>query len=91
MALLKTRQEMSFLPLYEIFTSYKHYVYFCYWHLRKDTVELKKIWKRANIMIKNVSKLPYQERIKGAYGYLPSRKKNEGASNHDLQNQECGE
>lgn len=42
-------------------------------------------------MIKNVEKLPYQERIKRVLWYLPSGKKAEGASNQDLKNQECGE
>jgi len=36
-------------------------------------------------------KLPYQERIKGLFTYLPSGKKTEEASNQDLQNQKCGE
>lgn len=41
--------------------------------------------------MKNVEKLSYQEKIKGAFGYLPPGKKNAGVPNEALQNQECGE
>lgn len=42
-------------------------------------------------MIKNGEKLPLPGKKKRSTGYLPSGKKTEGASNQDLQNQECGE
>lgn len=42
-------------------------------------------------MIKNGEKLPLPGEKKRSIEYLPSGKKNEGTSNQDLQNQECGE